>query len=180
MLNNRWFVLVLAAAAVLLVGLRVVKPILDNADEEIVIPDDPDYYAVDIDSDLTGTGIDTALQGAQFDSAQRAIRSIDVDALHWDERPARDPYAPAARVAATDRNALDAVVARAIPVSAIRWPTVSAVVDSRQHQFAVIDGVIRRPGDQFNGFRLAAIETRTARIQHAASRQVKQVKVDAR
>ena len=74
MLNNRWFVIALSVAALAMVGLRVVKPLLGDR-EEPFIPDDPDYYALDIDSELTGTGIDTPLQGAQFDSAQRDIRS---------------------------------------------------------------------------------------------------------
>ncbi|MEO0614827.1 MAG: hypothetical protein AAFY69_01695 [Pseudomonadota bacterium] len=179
MLNNRWFVIALSVAALAMVGLRVVKPLL--ADREApFIPDDPDYYALDIDSELTGTGIDTPLQGLQFDSAQRDIRSIDVASLQWQERPGRDPYSPAPRVTEAVLDAVRADVSKPVMTpSAIRWPAVTAVVDSRKHQYAVVDGVIRKPGERFGGFRLAEVGERGVHVVHAASQQSRHLKVDA-
>lgn len=181
MLDNRWFSLGLAALALLMVVTRVVKPLLAGDEVDTFVPDDPDYYALDIDSELTGTGIDTPLQGAQFDSAQRAIQSIDVDRLKWDARPVRDPFSPGPRVSEAALDAVQAVVAQndtATP-GAIRWPSVSAVVDSRKHQYAVVDGVIRRIGEDFNGFRVADIGRRSVQIVHGASRQSRHLRVEA-
>lgn len=182
MLDNRWFSLGLAAIALLLVAVRVVKPMLGGDELDVFVPDDPDYYALDIDSELTGTGIDTPLQGAQFDSAQRAIQSIDVATLKWDARPSRDPFSPGPRVSEATLNAVQAVVAQNRPVAAsgVRWPAVSAVVDSRKHQYAVVDGAIRRIGDRFNGFRITDIGERGVHLVHGASRQSRHLKVEAK
>ncbi|MEL6366825.1 MAG: hypothetical protein AAFR91_02920 [Pseudomonadota bacterium] len=183
MLNNRWFVFGLAGLAVLLIGMNVLRPLLDAREDDWVPPDDPSYYDVDIENDLTGTGIDTPLQGAQFDSAQLAISSINVAALHWDERPARDPYVPSATVSEAALNAVQAAVKsapRVMTPTSVRWPTVSAVVDSRRHQYAVVDGEIRKPGDRFGGFELVGIEQQSVRLAHAATRSARQVKVSTK
>lgn len=181
MLDNRWFSLGLAAIAVLMVITRIVKPLLAGDEAVAFVSDDPDYYALDIDSELTGTGIDTPLQGAQFDSAQRAIQSIEVDTLQWDVRPSRDPFSPGPRVSEAALDAVQAVVARSTPVamSSVRWPSVSAVVDSRKHQYAVVDGAIRRIGDSFDGFRITDIGQRGVHLVHGASRQSRHLTVEA-
>lgn len=181
MLDNRWFSLGLAAIAVLMVVTRIVKPLMAGDAPDAVAPDDPDYYALDIDNALSGSGIDTPLQGAQFDSAQRAIQSIDVATLKWDVRPSRDPFSPGPGVSEAALDAVQAVVAQNPPVvaGAIRWPAVSAVVDSRKHKYAVVDGVIRRIGDNFNGFRIADIGQRGVHLVHGASRQSRHLRVEA-
>ena len=175
MLNNRWLVVALAGIAVLMVLSNVVRPLLEAREEARLVRGTPD---VDVENELTGTGIDTTEQGAQFDSAQGAISSIEVAALHWDERPQRDPFRPVAVVSDAALDAVAAVVANTPTAGRkIRWPDVSAVVDSRQQQYAIIGGEIRRPGDRFTDFQLVNIEKQTVELAHAPSRSVRRVKV---
>ncbi|MEL7311133.1 MAG: hypothetical protein AAFN07_06460 [Pseudomonadota bacterium] len=175
MLNNRWFVFGLVGVAVLMVLSNVVRPLLEaRKDHRAVV----DTLEVDVENALTGTGIETPAQGEQFDSAQRAIQKIDSRALHWDERPYRDPFFPVAVVPETALDSITSVVsAPAVGKDRIRWPVVSAVVDSRRHQYAIVDGEIRRPGDRFAGFLLNGIDKHTVELTHASSRSVRRVKV---
>lgn len=179
MLNNRWFVIGLAGVAMFLIATRVVVPLLKQVDNERAIIADSDEFDVDVESGIAGSGIDSRDQGEQFENAQYAISAVDVAALHWQERPARDPFSktvnrqPLIEVKTTEASAPTALARAAV----VRWPSVSAVVDSRQHQFAVVDGVIRKPGDRFGGFELRAIERQTVSLAHLASRNTRKIEV---
>lgn len=179
MLNNRWFVIGLAGVAMFLIATRVVAPLLKQVDNARVIIADSDELGVDVESGIAGSGIDRRDQGEQFENAQYAISAIDVAALYWQELPTRDPFSkteirqPLIEVKTTEASVVTTLASAAVE----RWPSVSAVVDSRQHQFAVVDGVIRKPGDRFGGFELRAIERHTVSFAHLASRNTRKIEV---
>ena len=161
--SKPWVVAALAIVALAVVYLRVVGPLLDDTEDVPVIAEDYDDIDEVIDSS-EDTGIETVEQGLQFATAQYDLQRVSVDALHWNEAPSRDPFAPEATIDTTDVVNVQEKIDVAAPVTtrkppvAARLPTVSALVTGSDVQYAVIDGAIRKPGDRVGSWQLIAIE----------------------
>ncbi|MEL6869514.1 MAG: hypothetical protein AAFO81_06915 [Pseudomonadota bacterium] len=163
MFNNKWVTIGLVAVAALFVYKRVVLTVVDEFRDSPVIVDadaETDLYLVETDD--TGSGIETAAQGFKFSSAQRDLKRIDVAAISWNVSPARDPFAPQATLDTDAIQSVQAEIASATKARVTRsayrvWPDVSAIVSSANHQYAVINGEIRRVGERFGHYRLQAV-----------------------
>ncbi len=180
MLNNKWFIGVLALLAGYFIFQRIMPLIFDGDDgfDAPIVLEDEDYY--DEGDLLSSTGIETAEQGLQFDSAQHDLKRIDVADLFWNEAPSRDPFVPFGRLRKVDAEAVKNKVAGGSTTIAPRdsWrPLVSAIVNSSQHQYAVIDGEIRRVGDRFNGHRLVAVAQNSVRLTNLGNNESQEVMV---
>lgn len=174
MLNNKWFVVALAAVAVWILYKNVVVTLIEEFADEPVIAvdvntDDPDAFLVETTD--TGSGIETAAQGFKFSSAQRDLKRINVAAIAWNIDPARDPFVPKSTLADSAIARVQSEVSKASDVptpvrirASQSWPEIDAVVSSATHQYAVIDGEIRRVGDRFDRYQLVAVRIDGVRL----------------
>ena len=180
MLNNKWIIGGLALFALVFAYKRLVPLVLEGNSgfDAPVVFDDADYYdEADIASE---TGIDTAEQGLLFDSAQHDLKRFKVSDLFWNETPGRDPFVPYATLApaVAEQVQRKIVAAGNTAKSSATWrPTVSAIVNSETHQYAVIDGEIRRVGESFNGHQLVAVARQSVTLTNLQNKQSQDVMV---
>lgn len=159
-LSNRWAVAALVVCAIAVLYLRVIVPVLQFTSVEIEAPilDEDDIDSV-LEENAAGFR-DNADQKLQFVSAQYDLKQIAVKDLRWNESPRRDPFAPHAEL---ERDQIKAVHDKVTPgmngsgVRSVGLPIVSAILNSRKEQLAVIDGQILQIGEHINGFELRAI-----------------------
>ncbi len=165
-LNNRGAVAVLAAIALFVFYQRIVAPFREDANGAPVESAD---YVEDMDDvlDLSDDqGIETVEQELKFVSAQYDLQQVSVEALHWNEDPGRDPFAPQVTIASADISAVQGKISEE-PVSRIKvavrqaLPVVSAVVNAADLQYAVVDGEILQPGSLVGSYQLRRIDRDT-------------------
>ncbi|MEL7537085.1 MAG: hypothetical protein AAFZ58_03095 [Pseudomonadota bacterium] len=163
LLNNRFVVIGLALVAAYFVYQRVVVPLVgdDVATADIDYADDDIDEVIDNSNDI---GIETAEQGLQFVTAQYDLQQVSVEALHWNEEPDRDPFAPQVIIDTADVTAVQDKISDVVPTlsnvirSAPPLPRVSAVVDASDIHYAIVNGEIRQPGDRIGPWRLERVE----------------------
>ena len=198
MFNNRWVVIGLCIAAVGMVGIQVVGPLLNRGSTPdaavMTMSDDEDWadepWAGSDDSDGdsgiglgVATGIDTAVQGLQLTAAQRDLKRIDVAELVWNAAPSRDPFARNAMLATAAIQAVQASAAEAGPTTTQRqavarpWPTATAVVVSDTRRYAVFGSMILEPGARFNDFEVRTIEPNTVVLRDLRDNRSQTIRV---
>ncbi|MEM8548404.1 MAG: hypothetical protein AAGF46_09615 [Pseudomonadota bacterium] len=194
MFNNRWVVIGLCIAAVAMVGIQIIGPLLgrSSAPEAAIMTtgDDEDWAdepwtgSDDWDGDPgINTGIDTAVQGLQLTVAQRDLKRIDVAELVWNAAPSRDPFARNALLATAAIQAVQASAAEAGPVTPLRqaiarpWPTATAVVVSDTRRYAVFGSMILEPGARFDDFEVRTIEPNTVVLRDLRDNRSQTIRV---
>ncbi len=156
-MRNNGVVAVLAVAAVAVVYLRVVQPLMQD---DVVFEDAPPILGEEFDTiaDPAAPYGDTSL-GLEIVSAQYDVGHFSATDLHWNEQPARDPFTPRVVIDADDVDAVqDKVKAtvsgkRAAPTK-LTLPTVSAVVRSESYRYAIVNGEILSIGDRIANFQV--------------------------
>ena len=182
LLNNRWFVGSLALLAAFVVYRQVAVPLLDDGGGAVVLAPTPEDIddVIDFSDD---PGIETVAQGLQFVTAQYDLQSVSVDALHWNEDPTRDPFAPKVVIDTDDVTAVQDKISDVAPVSvrtpepATPPPVIAAVVSGNDVQYAVVDGEIIKPGDRIGPWRLVAVERDAAVFADTRSARTRRVRI---
>ncbi len=178
LLNSQAIVIGLALIALLFVYRNIVSPIFFAGDEfvdvAIIDEDEPDDWL-----DESPDGGDPANQALQIASVQYDIGHFRSTDLHWNEQPARDPFAPRVTIQATDVSAvLDKVQGAESSVSfSAALPKLSAIVNSARYRYAVINEEIVGAGDLIAGFRVERIGRTTVSLRQLASNRTYNVVV---
>ncbi len=182
LLNNKWVILGLAIVALAIIYNRVVKPLQQYTEET---PDE--QYSTDIDSILSdddGVQRDTVEQELQLVTAQFDLKRIDTGSIRWNESPDRDPFSPRARLQNEEIQAIQSK-AEASPVAVegafkrrLTRHNLSAIVNSSQKSFAVIDGKIVQGGDRVGGYQINEIFDKKVGLIHLETGRAVQLKVE--
>lgn len=147
--NNRWFVIALAAGALLLLARAIATPLLERPDFSDVpspafYPDDLPVGSEPVTPEREAPGTGSVLGGR----------------LAWDETPGRDPFSPPGALSTT----LPSVRAAADEPP---LPRLDALVAGPLSLLAVLDGRIVREGEHIGAYRVAQIGRDGVRIDTA-------------
>jgi len=151
LLNSVWGIAGLCIIGAVLIGWRIVIPVMQSNNSEFV------------DEDAGFGEEDDWLEAeTSIEAVRHTLTAVDASTVNWNPAPLRDPFAVQRAINKTDIELLQTQQAK----DASYRPTLNALVSGSHSKLAIIDGKVVVKGDRVANYLVTSIGTQGVGLLH--------------